>query len=132
MDQRDDRSQSKAELEPQPDIDTHHDGCGDNRPCALLAQLASDFRSHGLNPPNLKSLRPESLSQSIANLVTESPELDRGLLQSHEKLIGALLPEILNHGVTFTEGTQCLAHLGNGHFLIKPDLNDRAARKINT
>ena len=81
--------------------------------------------------------RPATEVQGLMDMFSdriarESPELDRGLLQPHKKLIGAFLPEILNHGVAFTEGTQCLAHLGNGHFLIKPDLNDGAAGKINT
>src|SRR4029077_6851084 len=99
MDQRDDRAHSKAKLESEPDVDSHHDRGGNYRPGSFLAQLASDLWTHRLDPADFEPLRTKPLAKITAQLLSESAKLNRCLLQTDEELVRTLLPENFNHGI---------------------------------
>src|ERR1700746_3612075 len=99
MDQRDDRPHSKAKLEPEPDVDSHHDRGGNYRPGSFLAQLASDLWTHRLDPADFLPPLTKPLGKATGQFSSVSPEFHRCILQTEEKLIRTLLSEILNHGI---------------------------------
>src|SRR5262249_60019122 len=109
----------------------HDDGRGDDRQSSLLAQLAADLRTDRFDAPDLEALGTVFLREIGPELIVQSAELNGRLFQPDEELVGAFLPEVLNHDLAFAQFPERPADLRDRGFLREAELNDGAAGEID-
>src|SRR5262249_42371118 len=128
---RDGRSYTKPKLEPEPDVNSHHDCSSNHRPSPALAEFLADLRSDRLNPPDFKPVRTKLFREARAKLLAKGTDLNRRFFQPNEKLIGTLSSKVLNHSVAGSQLAQSSAHLINRYLLHKFDLYNGSAGKVD-